>query len=152
MAARKITSQNRNTLCAAAPGKAEAPASVPVYDGPGSGVVHDVALELSLASGSAPLISVPAELDHHKFLRIVQPEAGLLNFPRNSRHMGHSPRHHDVVRLRQKQLHFLRHLLFKSFLLKQTEETKICREMRESHKYSALIVNRIPDRFSKRAG
>ncbi len=52
----------------------------------------------------------------------------------------------------KKRLHFLRHLLFKSFLLKQTEETKICREMRESHKYSALIVNRIPDRFSKRAG
>ncbi len=41
------------------------------------------------------------EPDDHIFLRVVQAEAGFLNFLCDPGHVGHPPRDHDVVRLRQ---------------------------------------------------
>ena len=46
------------------------------------------------------------ETDYPVFLAFVQTEPGRLNFPGNLRHVGHSPRHDDVIRLRKPGLDF----------------------------------------------
>jgi hypothetical protein len=74
------------------------------------------------AGDGMALFSKAMESDHGVFLGFIQLEAGFLDFPGNPRHVGHPPRHHDVVRLRKLGLDFFQEMLvpLREEILKET--------------------------------